>query len=326
MHIYRDILKRSWHILWRHPWLWLLGLFAALMGNGGVYSSLVSNMDKVTNEAAFLSYIKYNLVSNPWANLTGQFNNVFAQASPMDILGLAAVFVVGLLIFWFAVVSQAGLILSAGQLDEEKPIGLRSAVRESKKFFGPIFFLNIISKFATYLLLTVALLPFLIAFLTQSTAGFSFDALIIISFIVLVPLASIISFIIKYASIYVVRQGEHWWIALEKAVSLFFKNWLTSLEMAAVLFGINLVLSWLLIMLILPDAVSIQRDIVTSIALQSYNLILIGRLLFMFLVFLATGAWLATYEFTAWTLLFDAINRGEVKPKLTRLAENFRRK
>ena len=43
MSFYRNILKQAWKITWRNKYLWWLGIFAALLGNGGEFEILFNN-------------------------------------------------------------------------------------------------------------------------------------------------------------------------------------------------------------------------------------------------------------------------------------------
>src|SRR3990167_11185977 len=44
MPFYRNILKQSWRLTWRNKYLWIFGIFAALLGNGGELEILFNTL------------------------------------------------------------------------------------------------------------------------------------------------------------------------------------------------------------------------------------------------------------------------------------------
>lgn len=318
MRIYRDIIKSSWHILWHYAWLWPFGLLAALSGNGGEYGSIISAVDRIAQQGNLLTGIRESILSHKltlaWQGILQSFEQ--APASIVATLFLLAVLL--LLIVWLVIVSQAALIKSVGNIEDGIPINFTSAANEANKSFWPIFLLNVLARFISWLLLAVAVLPFLISYLARAGTT-EFDSLILISFLVFVPLAIIISFIIKYAVIVVVLEKQSWWMSLEKAVNLFFRNWLVSLEMAAILFGINLIMSALIYSLIANSLLTAPL----AIALRGINLATILRFIPQMLLLFAAGAWYSTFQYTAWTILYRRLMQGQVVPKLMRATDDI---
>ena len=313
MRIYRDILRSAWQTLWRTPWLWPLGLLAALAGNGGEYGSLVSSLERIANQGSFLEALRLSLVSNEssgyWANLWATFAQPpLATSSPLLVLHAAT-----LAVIWVDTVAQASVIHAAGKVDRDEPTDFPQATRAGARYFWPIFWLNVLARFATYLVLAVSILPFLISYLAQPNTGVAFNWLIIISFVIFIPVALVISFILKYASTSVVLEGEQWWRALERAISIFFRNWLVSLEMAALLFGINLLLGFA-VFTVIPQTISL--DIALLAARGSLTALL--HILPSVAALLIVGAGYGAYQYIAWTILYRRLTQGTVVPKLVR--------
>ncbi|MDP3986013.1 MAG: hypothetical protein Q8P77_01115 [Candidatus Veblenbacteria bacterium] len=318
MRIYRDIIKSAWHTLWHYAWLWPFGLLAALAGNGGEYGGLVSAVDRIAQQGNLLTAVREAMLSHK-LNLIGQgLQKSFEQAPASITATLFLLAVALLLVVWLIIVSQAALIRAASAIHAGEPISLTKAAMEGNQHFWPIFALNLLARFATWLLLGVAILPFLISYLARGGVA-EFDTLIIISFLVFVPLATIISFIIKYAAIAVVLERQPWWLALERGVGLFFRNWLVSLEMAAILFGINLILSAVVYSLIANSLLSVP----VTFVLQGVTLATVLKFLPQLILLVAAGAWYSTFQYAAWTILFRRLQEGQVTPKLLRAADDI---
>ena len=317
MRIYRDIIKSAWHILWQYAWLWPFGLLAALAGNGGEYGSILSSIERVAQEGNILAGVRASILSQKFNLILQGVGQSFDQAPASITATLFLLAVALLMIVWLVIVSQAALIKSVGNINTAAPITFSQAAIEGNQRFWPIFLLNLLARFVVWLLLAVAVMPFLISYLARA-GNTEFDSLIIISFLIFVPLGIIISFIIKYAVIAVVLEQQSWWAGLEQAINLFFRNWLVSLEMAAILFGINLVLSAIIYSLIANSLLTAPL----AIALRGVNLATALKFIPQMLLLFAAGAWFSTFQYAAWTLLYQRLRQGQVLPKLIRAADD----
>lgn len=318
MRIYRDIIKSAWYMLWHYAWLWPFGLLAALAGNGGEYGSIVSAVDRISQQGNLLAGIRAAVMSDKITALSQGISQSLNIAPASIVATLFLLVVAVLLMIWLVIVAQAALIKSASDLDAGQTVGFTSSAIEANKKFWPIFLLNLLARFVTWLLLAIAVLPFLISYLARGGSA-EFDSLIIISFLIFVPLALIISFIIKYAVIAVVIDKKDWWQALEHAVNLFFRNWLTSLEMAAILFGVNILISAVVYSLIANSLLTAPL----AIALKGLNLATVLRFIPQLLLLIAVGAWFSTFQYAAWTILYRRLNQIQIIPKLIRVADDI---
>ncbi len=318
MKIYRDILKRSWRILWRYYWLWPLGLLAALAGNGGEYNVLSLSREQINSQASALATLKQTLKTDQLKDIWQNLINNFTASPVASVWLIIMVLALLLLAIWVITVAQASLIKAAGSLDAEQSTSFVKSSQTGIKKFWPIFWLNVLTRFVTALLLVVAYLPFLISFLANPSSTWNFNALLIISYLISIPLTIIISFVLRYSAIYIVLENETWWSALEKGLNLFFKNWLVSLETAAILFLINLALGFG-IFLITPNTIALE----VYVLLTNFNFITLFRLLPVFLLFIAAGMWFAVFQYTTWTLLFRRLRVGSVTSKLVRWRESM---
>ncbi len=316
MRIYRDILKTAWALLWKYPWLWAFGLLVALVGNGNEYDSLFSAIGSIADQGTFLGALQSAVASHTVEQVWHNVGYTLSQAPALFALGGLLTLAVGLLVVWVITVAKGGLIYALGALDAGQPVRFSQAGVAGANRFWELFILNVLAKFFSYLVVLVAFLPFLISFLTQPAAWASFNMLIVISFLLFVPLALILSFVLKYAAIEIVLKGKRWWQGLERGINLFFRNWLVSLEMAAALFVLNLVVSLVLLFVLLPDTLAIRDELLRVAA--SGNTLLVSRLILTALIFVAVGTWFATFEYAAWIVLFRRLEQGPVTPKLVR--------
>ena len=318
MRIYRDVLKQSWNILWHYAWLWPFGLLAALSGVGAEYNSLIVAADRLNNQADFLGVLKSFTAAGGLSQAWQSFFNSFASAPMFFVWGLVLLLVIALLVVWLVIVAQAALIHAVGAIDKKQTTSFVRAAEAGVHNFWPIFWLNLLTKFVIYIILSVAFLPFLISFLIQSTATWNFDSLIIISFLISVPLAIVVSFILKYAAIYIVLEKQSWWRALENGINLFCRNWLVSLEMASLMFGLSFALS-MLVYFFIPAEFILQL----SFLWQEFDTLTFIRVVRSALVLIVTGSLYATFQYIAWVILFRLLNTGQVVAKLNRLTDDI---
>jgi hypothetical protein len=318
MRIYRDVLKQSWSILWHYAWLWPFGLLAALSGVGAEYNSLIAAADRINNQADFLGVLKSFTAAGGLSQAWQSFLNSFTATPLLFVWGLVLLLIIALLIVWLVVVAQATLIHAVGAIDKKQSTSFSQAAEAGVHSFWPIFWLNLLTKFVIYIILSVAFLPFLISFLAQQTASWNFDSLIVISFLVSVPLSIVVSFILKYAAIYIVLEKQSWWRALANAVNLFGRNWLVSLEMAGLMFVISFALSMLVYFLI-PAEFILQL----SFLWQQFDSLTMIRVIRSALVLVITGSLYATFQYIAWVILFRFINTGQAVAKLNRLTDDI---
>ncbi|MBU2228831.1 hypothetical protein KJ810_00315 [Patescibacteria group bacterium] len=321
MTLYRDIIKEAWQITWRRRFLWFFGLFAVLLGNGGEYEILFQNIDAVSNQQTLI----YNLqnISNTgqlqtyWDNIASYFSNYTASSIGIFVLVLA-IFV---LIVWLVVISQAGLIDSTLKIKAGKKADLESGFQAGRKYFSPIFILNLISRVFVYTLLFLIGIPLVYLFLSKESLGWNI-AFSIVSFIILVPISIIISFVIKYASAFVVHKGQGVGAALRNGWKLFIKNWLISIEMAFVVLLINFSLGLGLIIFLGIVAIPfVLLGIIFYLVGTSVGVYVLGVVATVVLIAAAfiVGAFIAAFQFVAWTLLYRRLLGDKDTSKIIRL-------
>ncbi|MFA6525754.1 MAG: hypothetical protein WCT33_05875 [Patescibacteria group bacterium] len=321
MTLYRNIIREAWQLAWQKKFLWFFGLFAVLLGNGGEYEILFQNIDAVSNKQTLIYNLenisKTGQLKIYWDNIVSYFTNY--TASSIGILLLALIIFV--VIIWLVVISQSALIDSTLKIKAGKKANLETGFQTGRKYFTPIFILNLVSKFLIYALLFLIGIPLVYLFIEKESWGWNI-AFSIISFIILVPLSIVVSFVIKYASAFVIDKGQTIGIALKSGWKLFTGNWLITIEMAFVILGINFVLGIaLFIALTIISVPFFLLGIIFYLLGSGVGLYIIGLILVLVLViagFLA-GALIATFQYISWTLLYKKLLESKNTSKIVRL-------
>ncbi|PIY96648.1 MAG: hypothetical protein COY66_03550 [Candidatus Kerfeldbacteria bacterium CG_4_10_14_0_8_um_filter_42_10] len=316
--LYRDILKEAWWITWRNRFLWFFGLFAALLGNGGEYEIIFRNVDTVSNQRTII----YNLQNmSKTGHLQTTWDNIVSYFSAYT-LNSVALLLVALVIFvfivWLVIISQGGLIDSSLKLQSKQNATLESGFVAGRKHFMPLFLLNLLWRVVVYGLLFIVGIPLIFLLLNEGN-DFWFT---ITSFVILVPIAVIISFIIKYSSAFVIYKKEKIGPALKDGWKLFTKNWLISIEMAFVILLINLLFGLALIIGIgLLSIPFVFLLIILKIvgALAAFNVIFYIAVIALFILIFIMGAFISAFQWVAWVGLFKRLVEGKGASKILRM-------
>ncbi len=317
---YRTIIKNAWGQIKTHKWLWLFGLFAALLGNGGEVDVLFQN-NKLTNAPLFLNNLKDNFARLDLNAVKDGIYTALSTTPLISVLSLAITLIFILLFVWLVTVSQGALIEGASKLDDNKKINFKEALNKGVEKFWSILGLNIATRFILYFILIILSIPFAMLYLFNSSPN-AITFITLLAFILLVPIAIILSFILKYAFAYVIIKNQPAVPAFVLSWRLFATNWLISIEMAILLFLINMVVGVLLVIAIVLLVLPFLGLIILMILLQNQvglNIAIGLGMLISLMLLLFTGAGLSAFQYSAWTILFQKLISGKKYPKLIRL-------
>jgi len=332
MLLYRNILSQASRVTWRHKYLWFFGLFAALLGNGGEYEILIRSLSGDIGQGFFPSF--RNIAStgifsrNILTNIGQIIKNDPFSLVMLLIVGLIILFLVGFLV-WMMIISQAALVNNSAAIitGKKSPVPrIKEGVLAGIKNFWPVFGLNIIIKIIIYLAFILVGLPIIFSMVQTGRPIASF--LYLILFLIFIPLAIALSFMIKYSIAYVVIKGSNFFQAISQGWSLFKRNWLVSIEMAFILFFINFLVGLGIIL-----AVLILTIPFLFLALLFYNLFSLAgfwliafiSLIILLFIIIVSGAALATFQISAWTGLFiELVSQGGIS-KIMRVINSLRK-
>jgi len=325
MTLYRKILKQAWQISWQNKYLWFFGLFAALLINGTEYNIVASCLGR--NEAAngFWMLAKWFGQSNLSAFL-GNLTEA-AKSDPATFVKILVVWLVILLLFlvlvWLAVVSQAALVKMAADIVSGKKGSFQEGVEAGMGYFWPVLGVNAITKIVVMAGIALISLP---VYLTAGRPAAWPEFVYITLFTIMIILAFSFSFLMKYATAFIVIKKETLFRAIGSGWKLFAANWLISLETTFTLFAISFGLTITLMLL--------GASLLIPFAILAYVFIAFGMAGFFWLIFslaivmlaaliMFGGALLSAFQASAWTTLFvELVSRGGTS-KLERLVSQI---
>lgn len=324
MLFYRNILKQAWNLTWRHKYLWWFGIFAALLGNGGELEILFNNAGAGPGQALFPSWQRIASTrifsGQTLTNIGNLFKNDTLSLSLVLITGLILL-AIGLFLVYLVIVSQAALVNNSAAIIRQKKPAFKDGLDAGRLNFWPVLVLNIIIKAVIYVLLVAVSLP-VIFFQTN----FSANLFYILALIIMVPVAIILSFIMKYAIAYAVINKSQAVQAIRQGCKLFKENWLVSFEMAVMLFFINLLVGLAMVLAIL--ALAVPFLFLGLVFYYGFSLVgswLVAILAFASFLFIVVtiGAALAVFQISAWTGLFLELEKKGATSKLVRLVNKM---
>ncbi len=302
MQLYRQTLKRALDLTVQNPLLWIFGLFAALSGNGEEYDTLTSNFRFIGNSQINLDTFRDAFldgrVGTFFHKLGETFGNGFFTIAGMVIVGI--IFIIALL--FLITVSQAAIIRTASQRESGKSLGFFDALVSGVSSFWPLFWLNLLAFGIIYLPLAILLLPFVLLYVSSAAMSWSVT-ISIISFVLLIFINLVVSFVVKFASAYIVINKLRLVEAIRESWKLFKKHWMASFELALVLLIINVIYTVLLV------------SVLTMLGLPFTS---VGYMIFTALIVIA-GSIYAVFRYSSWTFLFHAMLADRAIPKIVRL-------
>jgi hypothetical protein len=322
MTIYRHILRQAWQITWLNRWLWLFGLFAAVLGNGGVFNILINNITSVQNQGALITDLNSLFTQGSIGALGATFVEVLSNLNLASFLVLLLILVLGLFILWLAIVTQGGLISGSFRLHKDQATSFKESWQRGMGKFWPVLWLNVSTRVVTYVLLIILGLPFFFLYVATQNLVWQWF-LLVVSFMVFVPVAIIIALLVQYAVMFVVVKNSEFKMAVKESWDLFKQNWIVSIEMALVLFIVNIAAGLGLLIgalfILLPFLILGFLGVYFTINALFVLAFILGGLVLAVAVF-TFGAVLATFQTTTWVILFTRLTEGTIMPKILRLA------
>lgn len=322
--LYRYILRDALLITWRNKFLWFLGFFVALLGNGGAYEIILKSVDRSVLKALLGGGEVPSIISA----LAKLKDLVLRSASVKPVLEFVLVIVLLIILaalyFLFSSAAMTATILAVKKLRHGK-IGLLEALRESLPHLPHVFGINVLTKILIALLVAMSAWPLGWLFLKSRLA---FGAIYVLVFVVMMALGLVISFISIYAACNSVFGANHIFSAFREAWHIFRKNAIISIEMALLLFFLNLAVS-IVLLAVLVSIGGIFGLILTLLSATKLNIVFwivtaLGVLFFTALLVL-TGSFFGAFQLASWTILYTKLVRGEALSKIVRLAAHLPR-
>ncbi|MEK7615310.1 MAG: hypothetical protein AAB431_02920 [Patescibacteria group bacterium] len=297
--IYRTLLREAFTHTWQRKSLWIFGIFAGFISTGGVFEVALSGLKQATAAGSFLEQLlDQTFVGYAYAS---QAILLFQQIGPGQIgafLILCTLFCLFFLVL--GIISQAALIHSV-RFTQKNFTELRRSVH---KHFWDIFLVDAFTKILTILLTALTTLPTLLFLLN----GNSFSSTLLFCHLVLfIPAVIVLHILSMLAIVDVVEADHHAFEAIRKALQLFKKQWLTTLEFGFVLFALvciaGLCLVTLLILLSIPYSFLFTLTFISGSSSLLLGLNLVLLLIILGLIFTVGGA-LVSFQYSAWCAFY----------------------
>lgn len=314
--LYRKIVHQAITRSWHHKHTWVFGFFATMLGFGGVFETISREFAKNIN----------NLVVNlnpdaagfaPFYALRHAFDD---YAYPGAMLAIAIIFGLGFAIafFWMAGTSVAALITTSRSLEEGKDLHLSEGIKAGSRKVFPVLFFALLGSLGTSL--TIGLIFYILktTLIEPSLPGAILYGL---AFVLMTVIATYILSVTTFSTLYSVLRRQRLGQALAAGQRLFHKQWLLTLETAAVLFITTLGIGFLGIAATLAALLPVLFCFLLAISAGAGStiLFLIALTAFVFVTgIILTGSFISTYQAMAWTILFERATEGEAVAKFHR--------
>jgi len=333
-YLYRPILKKAFDITRKYSNLWFFGLFAVLVSAGGEYEiisrAFYNNADEGGIINAFvvsfqsgwqegLSLVNGNFWSNLWQLMIDSPSFV-----AMALFFFLFIITLTLFVIWLAITSQIALIKGSSLAGKNKKMPFAEGFDFANKNFWPIVAVIAILKIVLFVMF--GLLGWEILLL--SGGGILARMLYILSFIVFVAVVLLVSFILKYQTFFILLKKKKFLPALKAAWEIFMQNWLITLEMGLLMFGVYLVaasLSAFIITFCLGIPVFVIPLYATALpALLKILFTIISAVLMVAGISWVTAV-MTVFQWAGWTSLFERLaGDDDSVSKLERIGEEFK--
>lgn len=324
MILYRNIIQQAWRNTVKNYWMWIFGLFAAVLTNVNQYNDLFNSIDGSRGWLAI------------WRSLIGFWSGLSlfiksALSSPILLITALVLIALSITIIILAVGSQIALVKQTQAcLKNSKTeasiakLGFWRELKANKELFWPTFGAVIIIKFVLVLCLLIAsLLMSAVYLISQPILGAFFYTLI-----ALVLLASIwlIAIWAKYWLLVLITNKRSSLLdsAIE-ALAALRQNLTASLEMSIIVILINLLayLIWVfaIYLLAIPFAL-IGILLIKYLGVSQFLLAIIAKLFLATTLVLLVGL-MMVFETSLWLSFLDNLSSKNIISKVRRI---FKRK
>lgn len=309
MTTYREILKRSWKLSWSPKSIWLFGLLSASLGVGGA----ITKSFNLTGGQGILLNLWHTLASaNVFTFQTLKNIPSLFVVSPISFIITALIFLIALIIsivlIILAVASQAAIIDTVSKKDAGKKSSYLTGLSFGLNRFWSILGFNVLIKIAS----SVALFFLLVFALNATSAKLVFFGFI---YFILLLIVFVVTFIIRYAICHLILNNDDFITSLKRGKEIFIKNWLTTLEIAFLLFVIEIAILLLARLAITVDSlifyvIFIAVSLLKATAIK--NIVMFFMFISIVVIVMAFISFYAVFSWSVWTLLTQELEKKNV--------------
>lgn len=315
MKLYRDVLRQAWGHTIQRPGLWIFGFFATFVfGAAGEIDRYLRFMNGIVSEGDMLNPKSW--IDGRWLTVATDLSRAMLAGNVKAWVWCSGIIMAASVVVVMISVSVGALVHSA----QHKTESFAEAFRAGAKHWIQLSVL-FVTGYLTVVVITLALITAILKLTPVETFQSQQLLITIIAGVVFVPLVIVVSLILRLASIAVVLDHSHIGDAIRVALRLFAKHWLMTLEMAIISFilvGIvSLVVLVGLTVIFLPFLVGLSTGNPATIVLRLQDAVFVGQWIYLLLSFFS-GALLSTWQWSAWTLLFQALRTESHSSTLVR--------
>jgi len=317
-HLYRQTLREAWRITWHHKFLWFFGFFAFLL-NIGMLSGVVTfvqNLGTVSNQGQIAANAKLIYENQTLGFIWNNVKAFGAQLTFGNMVTLLIIFAIFGFFIWMSVVAQGALIAATGKLRAGQTATPEDSFRQGTKTFWSVLWLNLFRFLITTGLALVLGVPLLGLFLTQGS-DLWLSVLMFLNFIIFVPFASIVAFLLQFALANVVLRKQNLKQAIRNAWALFRTHWLATLEMALLLLVVVAIVAYVFSLIFSDNLVEVYVAQSAGITLGFKQYFTVSFVIFLIANVLFNGITVA-FNFVVTTLFYLKLQEGGFTARLIR--------
>ena len=334
MKLYRNILFQALKITWNNKYLWLFGLFATFISSSGGYEIMM----KILSGESGVSIIGIQSFLNTGVFTAEGLANIKTLAQT-DLLGLAiliivliAILAIFALLVWAAIVSQISIVNESAAIIKggeninseskyEKKEIFKSGFLSGVKNFWPVLGLNIVLKAVLVIVFTV--ISYYLFFTAGQPSSIVVELLNIVIFTAFIGLILSLSFIVKYAIVFIVIHKKSFLESLNLGWKLFIKNYIASLELAFILFALNFFIGLVIALLILVCSIPflfLALVFYKAASFAGFWTVLVIAMITLIALITIIGSIITTFQIVCWTRFFiELTEKVGVKSKVVRV-------
>lgn len=293
MYTYTQIIKQALKIIWKNPILWFFGFWAALLGGIADLELFLGGWN-FGGKGILFSFCQ-GLAEGGLFTMAGLQG---LSVHPFYFFILALIFLIALaisaLVIWLGIVSQSVLIKKTISFSKNESPDWPGAFKLGIAKFWPVLGLNALSRVIIWFFLSIIGILTLLKF-----SGLT--VIFVFGFSIFIALSLIVSFIAKYAICGAVLKNWHFSETIKSAWKILSQNWLITLEIAVMVFIINLVVNSVLVFFS-------SQTLIYALTVHSSSLFsLIMIVLAIAIVFVFIQALLVVFHWTIWTIVFKLL-------------------
>lgn len=318
--LYRHVIADAWKLSWRHKFLWVYGFFAAFLATGGIYDVVIRGWNDATVRRIFRSLPRADAIPSIPEILSGGITSDGLLSLPFwAYAAFAVIGIVAAALLWASVISQGALVAAGSEMRSGRAPGHQTVFRAGLSRFWPVLGVNFFSRLVVAGTLFVTALPVGRLLLEQSPRA---AILYILSFLVFVPVALIISLLTMFSIAAIVVRKESFMRGVGIAWATFSRHWLVALEMAFVLLALDILFAAGvfvgLFVLVLPFAFLLLMVQLAGTQVSLAIVLALAAIAFLIFIIAAAG-WMTTFRYAAWTMLYLRLEERGGASKIVRI-------